>query len=136
GTDAPEARRVEVTNMISTVIQFRAIDWGMESCAADPKYGLPALYLGNGSNVIDIYALVSGPGKSGLDDVIDGNRLSYRARPALGDKVASVKVDYGTTWTHRFHCAMDSLHAFVLTAGSEATSVQWWQDKQSESPGM
>jgi len=32
GTISPDDRKVHVTQTVSTIFQFKAIDWGMENC--------------------------------------------------------------------------------------------------------
>ncbi|CAL1697622.1 unnamed protein product [Somion occarium] len=136
----PEARQIQ----ISTVVQFRTLDWGMESCVltlrlpSDESFvrSNSSLSLGNGLNDVDIYRLVSNPGSSSLDTVISQHKLTYQNRPALGEKVGTVTADYGTEWTHQFPCAIDSLHAFALVAADDSARIEWWQDKQTLEPAL
>lgn len=93
------------------------------------------LVLGGRLNDVDIYRLISDKTSSSLDTVIDQRKLSYQTRPTLGEKVGSVSVDYGTEWTYKFPCVMDSLHAFALVAADDSALIEWWQDKQSLEPG-
>lgn len=121
---------------VSTVVQFRTIDWGMEFCSL--RIRLPnkesaaasnfTTTPGSKGNFIDVYSIPT-------NSIINLDKLSYRTRPTLGDKVARVKINDGADMDYRFACAMDSLHTFALTSGNANTGVEWWQDKQSESPG-
>ena len=134
---------IELVLQISTVVQFRALDWGMEACVltlrlpSDEKaiQANSTVSLGGRLNDIDIYRLIKDKGSQSLDTVIDQRKLSYQTRPAFGEKVGTVSVDYGTEWTYKFPCAMDSLHAFALVAADDSARIEWWQDKQSLEPG-
>jgi hypothetical protein len=64
---------------INTLIQFRALDYGMESCSLAlhlPEYGSEAMMeiTRVGSSTIDVWSLA-------LDDKIDSQGLSYRSFP-------------------------------------------------------
>lgn len=126
---------------MSTVLQFRALDWGMESCELTVRIpgedmvvdnnqsnSTASLILGPTHNHIYVHALAS-------EQVFDVKTLTYASAPKIGEKIGSLHLDYGFEWTHTFPCAMDSLHAFVLKAADDEAHVEWWQDKQSLLPG-
>ena len=93
-----------------------------------------SLVFGPTHNHIYVHELVS-ESKGPVDAVINGKTLTYNTRPALGEKLGSLHLEYGFEWSHTFPCAMDSLHAFALVAADDVTHVEWWQDKQSLLPG-
>ncbi|THH23228.1 hypothetical protein EUX98_g7954 [Antrodiella citrinella] len=141
--------RVKVTSAISTVLQFRALDWGMESCELTVRLpgeemvvdnsrseSTASLVLGPTHNHIYVHAVIPATNGSSSDDAFNPTTLTYASRPELGEKIGSLHLDYGFEWTHTFPCAMDSLHAFVLTAADDSTHVEWWQDRQSVLPAV
>ena len=91
--------------------------------------------LGPTHNHIYVHTLVSNSEGSPIEQVIDAQKLTYASRPDLGEKIGSLHLDYGFEWSHKFPCAMDSLHAFALIAADDSTHVEWWQDKQGLTPG-
>jgi hypothetical protein len=76
----PEVGSLIVTaTQINTLIQFRALDYGMESCSLAlhlPEYGSESMMeiTRVGSSTIDVWSLA-------LDDNIDLQGLSYRSFP-------------------------------------------------------
>ncbi|TCD64207.1 hypothetical protein EIP91_004441 [Steccherinum ochraceum] len=136
--------RVKVVNRISTVLQFRALDWGMESCELTVRIPGEDMVVDNGKSNATA-SFVFGPTHNHVyvhtllaphDKVLDGRKLTYASMPELGDKIGSLHLDYGFEWSYTFPCAMDSLHAFALVAADESTHVEWWQDKQSLLPAI
>ncbi|KAG2052018.1 hypothetical protein BDR06DRAFT_958385 [Suillus hirtellus] len=102
GTISPDDRKVHVTQSVSTISQFRAIDWGMESCELHVVI-LPmdrpttlALYPLNATVPVDISTLsfnVRPPWVVKLDNIVlrqlglaqktflcDGRRSCFRFR--------------------------------------------------------
>ena len=72
---------------INTLVQFRALDYGMENCSLMlhfPEYRSEAMMeiTSVGSSMIDVWFLA-------LDDKADLQRLSYRSLPHRIDKVGS-----------------------------------------------
>ncbi|KAH8101226.1 hypothetical protein BXZ70DRAFT_1007614 [Cristinia sonorae] len=141
--------RVKVTNDISTVLQFRTLDWGMESCELNVRIpgtemvvdnnrsnSTASLILGPTHNHIYVHTLVSDDRGTPIDQVIDQKQLTHSSLPLLGERVGSLHLDYGFEWTYKFPCEMDSLHAFALVAADDSTHVEWWQDKQSLLPAV
>lgn len=133
---------------ISTVLQFRALDWGMESCELTVRLpgaemvvdnnrsnSTASFVLGPTHNHIYVHTLISDSKGSPVNEVLDAKKLTYASRPELGEKIGSLHLDYGFEWSHTFPCAMDSLHAFALVAADDPTHVEWWQDKQGLLPG-
>jgi len=131
-----ESRKVEMTHSITTVLQFRMLDWKLENCAL--RIRLPSMNdprslfnASSSASEIAVHRLASG-------STLRLDSLSHYRIPKLEQKLVSIRVnsDRDTEWTHHFHCAMDSLHTFALVAGNRETSVAWWQDKQVEVPSV
>jgi hypothetical protein len=81
----PEVGSLIITaTQINTLIQFRALDYRMESCSAIIEI------TGVGSSTIDVWSLA-------LNDEIDLQGLSYRSFPRRIDKVCSFTPTYNAT---------------------------------------
>ncbi|KAK0441322.1 hypothetical protein EV421DRAFT_1667209, partial [Armillaria borealis] len=104
---------------VSTLAQFRAIDYGMERC--------------------EIHVRPESP--------INTKKLSYANRPALVSTVAQIRVDPSSAkeevhWWQRFGCPWDELFTFELACfdmerlgdGAEDCWVEWWQNREGEDP--
>ncbi|KAJ7484283.1 hypothetical protein FB451DRAFT_1028782 [Mycena latifolia] len=122
GTVVPEDRRV------STIAQFRTIDWGMEDC--ELHLSLPTLNVSIASppNVgVELYRL-------NQTYPLDLATLSYRSRPLRVAQVASIPLarGEGTLWHGRFGCPADSVLTFELSlacprATAGECTLEWWQ---------
>ncbi|KAL0575151.1 hypothetical protein V5O48_006828, partial [Marasmius crinis-equi] len=120
--DGQELRRVEVTNDISTVVQFRVIDWKLEDCALHLQLPSSLSASEHVVDVVDVFRLTS-------DRELDLNRLSFAHRPSqIGGKLGSARPGSSNEWTYSFPCPMDSIQTFLLAAGTSETNVSWWQD--------
>ncbi|KAJ7602358.1 hypothetical protein DFH06DRAFT_1397516 [Mycena polygramma] len=127
GTVVPEDRR------ISTIVQFRTIDWGMEDC--ELHLALPAVkHWDTGSSVVLHRLNQTYP--------LDLATLTYRSSPPRVATMASIQLapTAGTTWQHRFACATDEILTFELACsptneGSDCT-VEWWQKFHASEPGV
>ncbi|EGN92260.1 hypothetical protein SERLA73DRAFT_173018 [Serpula lacrymans var. lacrymans S7.3] len=113
GTISPEDRRVHITPTISTILQFRALDFGMEHCQLQVV----------------------------LPTSVASNTLSYKTCPGFIGKIADIKVDYGLTWSHNFTCATDEVITFELACSSSKNPggecyVDWWQTKGQSNPAV
>ncbi|KAI0821766.1 hypothetical protein BC628DRAFT_797157 [Trametes gibbosa] len=129
GTMSPHERRLRVTPDVHTIVQFRAIDFGMEDCRLVltlPALGEPlergaSLELTPGSR-LDVFRLdAQGP--------LDVQKLSYRTKPPVKYQVSTVDVDGrgGDTEMYRFPCAWSSLHVFEVACaeGTECLLDVW-----------
>ena len=113
---------------IHTVVQFRAIDFGMEDChpvLTLPPAGVPleqgASFAMHPASRFDVFRL-------GTDKPIDIKKLSYRTKPKVAEKVATLEARVnGDTLMHRFPCAWSSLHTFEVACaeGSECLLDTW-----------
>ncbi|KAJ7670411.1 hypothetical protein B0H14DRAFT_3909505 [Mycena olivaceomarginata] len=134
GTISPEDRRVLVTNKISTVVQFRAIDYGMEICELHivlPEF----LHLQQNAAALSVFRLnASYP--------IDVKTLAYSNRPAHVGKLADIFIERGTGvhWRRNFTCEMEELLTFELrcSPGDDQSlcAMEWWQNKDDPAAAM
>ncbi|KAJ7586817.1 hypothetical protein C8J56DRAFT_786753 [Mycena floridula] len=128
GTVAPEDRQV------STVVQFRALDFGMEICELQiitPNTTSINVLLPSGP--IELYELKAGP------KPLHEATLSWSSRPARGELLELISFHPRMTWRRRFSCLMDELFTFELscpvTAESKQCNLDWWQAQEHPSPG-
>ena len=127
-------------------MQFRAIDWGFESCSLVLK--LPpeslsqvpfagstmnsSLVLGPDVNYVSIFRM----DRSTSSVPFDTKTLTYATKPKVEERLATVKVDYEMEWHWQFGCPRDSVHAFEFRATNDFVKVEWWQNKESNNAGM
>ncbi|KAF8870905.1 hypothetical protein CPB84DRAFT_826749 [Gymnopilus junonius] len=131
GTVYPELGQMIATSSISTILQFRALDYGMELCELsiktpdeEPVYPfiLP-------SPPIQIYAI---PQKKRLY----ANSLSYANRPVRGELIGEPRLLRNGTWSYTFRCSMDEIYTFEVACKNTETEeciLRWTQDKEHES---
>ncbi|KAH9914376.1 uncharacterized protein BXZ73DRAFT_106618 [Epithele typhae] len=129
GRASPHERRLYVTPTTRTVVQFRAIDFGMEECELVftlPTPGEPlergAFFSIDPTSRFDVFRLDA-------DRPIDVQKLSFRSRPKISERVArNIALRVGEdTQVHRFGCPATSLHVFEVAcaAGTECMLDTW-----------
>jgi len=138
GMISSEARRVLVTDTVSTVVQFRAIDYGMEIC--ELHVDLPRL-LPNTTSYPGQNAMVS-LFRLSASLPVDVKTLSRDTRPARLFKVADIQLSSEgiSRWRRKMACASEEVLSFELASfGSDyGCHVEWWQDREDPSgnPGI
>ncbi|PSR83172.1 hypothetical protein PHLCEN_2v377 [Hermanssonia centrifuga] len=128
GTITPEIRRVLVTDTVSTIAQFRAIDFGMESCELNIL--IPAVSSADGA-AISVYRVNE-------TYALDTRTLSYGTRPQRLQKLSDIPInpDDNVHWHRKFACPSESVLSFELacsTATGHSCNLEWWQDKTQSS---
>jgi len=131
GTITPEDSRVHVSQTVSTIVQFRAIDFGMERCELQlmikPQ---SSVSLSPKPFTLEVFRL-----NSSLP--LDTRALTYKTRPPRISKVAAVEVTGAsdTHWYRGFACASDDVLTFELacepTLDEGECRVEWWQNKSN-----
>ncbi|RDB25892.1 hypothetical protein Hypma_006348 [Hypsizygus marmoreus] len=138
GSVSPEGKQVRATKSISTILQFRAIDFGMETCELKLRFPVH-----NTTNpfMISLHRLAA-------NTPLDTKTLSYRKRPSRITNIANIRVPVASEsvvdWNGQYACQWDELLTFELGCfGSdrpgyeeqnEGCSLMWWQDQASEDP--
>ena len=129
---------------VSTIVQFRAIDYGMGICELRLTIP-PSLVHGENPGLLDplqsrplsIYRLNS-------TKPLNAHTLSARSRPERVARVAEVLLqsegdDESLVWHRKFVCEEEEILTFELACGTaaigDACSVEWWQDRESPNPG-
>ncbi|KAG2097522.1 uncharacterized protein F5147DRAFT_583467 [Suillus discolor] len=123
GTISPDDRKV------STIFQFRAIDWGMENCelhVAIPPMDRPttlALYRLNATVPVDI------------------STLSFNVRPPRVAKLDNIVLGQDSlNWHRKLSCVMDDVLVFELGCSEDESSstcdIEWWQAHKDIAPGQ
>ena len=115
---------------VSTIVQYRTVDFGMEACElvlSIPELGAPLEDHGSfamhpGSR-FDVFRLAA-------THPVDPLTLTYRNKPARADKVATLEAHENQNQdivTHRFPCPSASLHVFEIacTQGEECLLDVW-----------
>ncbi|TFK62941.1 hypothetical protein BDN72DRAFT_848194 [Pluteus cervinus] len=131
GTISPNTRRTRVTNSISTVFQFRIIDFGLNNC--DLKLSFPPLdgfsTKGlDGNPSVEVWALTT-------NRAINPRQLNFANRPPRGNKVANIILKNNLTWTYSFPCTTDQVVTFEFACNGEC-DVEWWQDRDVSRAGV
>lgn len=128
GTVPYNDRRLLVEPEISTFVQFRALDYGMENCSLAlriPEYGSDAMEIARVGSTIDVWSLA-------VDSKVDLQTLSYRTLPRRADKVGSFTPRYNTTeQLPSFACESGTYHAFLLACPQGARKEDCWVDVTS-----
>ncbi|KAJ6609696.1 hypothetical protein B0H10DRAFT_1734170, partial [Mycena sp. CBHHK59/15] len=128
GTISPEDRRV----LISTVVQFRGMDYGMEVC--ELHIVLPA----SNSSIFQQDRFMLSLFRLNSSSPIDVQTLAYVNRPSRVSQVVRITVEPGTSLhLHRkFTCATEEILTYELTCsespvgGESRCEVEWWQNKE------
>ncbi|KAJ7595764.1 hypothetical protein C8J56DRAFT_1115887 [Mycena floridula] len=133
GTISPEDRQMKASETVSTVVQFRALDFGMEMCELQiviPNMTLPTYILP--SVRIELHTLRTGSKQ------LHEDTLSWSTRPPREALLDFIDFQPGMIWKRRFSCASDKLFTFELscpTGTDEQCELDWWQDQENPSPG-
>ncbi|RDB27072.1 hypothetical protein Hypma_005038 [Hypsizygus marmoreus] len=146
GTVSPEDRNVLATNQISTVMQFRSRDFGMEWCRL--KLALPDsarfdpsdpnneadrernwLLEGDTSD-LEVWELEA-------SQWIDPRYLSYNTRPRRRGHIFSFRVQPNSTHVSReVRCPADKIATFEIFCVSPGCRVDIWQNKLQPPIGL
>ncbi|KAJ7585127.1 hypothetical protein C8J56DRAFT_829377 [Mycena floridula] len=141
GTISPEDRQLRVSRTISTVMQFRAMDFGMEICELQmmmPNASTNSLqYLVLPSVQLELFQLKSLPRR------LQEHSLSYSTRPVREKSLGRIEFQAGMSWKYQFPCAMDELFTFELACPSDRKAamedtcrLEWWQNQEHSSPAV
>jgi hypothetical protein len=146
GTVSPEDRNVLATNQISTIMQFRTRDFGMEWCKL--KLALPdsAKYhphKGDDSSERERNWILDGD-TSDLEvweleasQWLDPRSLSYNTRPQRRAHLFSFRVRPNTTHVSReVRCPADKIATFEIFCVSPGCRVDIWQNKLQPPMGL
>lgn len=111
-----------MTPKVSTIVQFRAIDYGMENCslALTPTSA-------EGSALadvdLDVWTLADAPQRPGrrLNANLDVRTLTWASRPARKEHVGVLKVVGGET--RMFTCPSGSYHTLEIACATRGCDV-------------
>ncbi|KAG1812211.1 uncharacterized protein BJ212DRAFT_1520413 [Suillus subaureus] len=129
GTISPDDRKVHVTQTVSTIFQFRAIDWGMEIC--ELHVALPPV---DRSTTLELYRL-------NATVPVDISTLSFNVRPPRVAKLGNIMPGKDSLdWHRKLSCAMDDVLVFELACSEDEPSgscdIRWWQSHEKTAPGQ
>jgi len=129
GTVYPELSDMVATSSISTIVQFRALDYGMELCELSitiPLKDSSVYPLILPSSPIQVYTL-------GEKKPLYADSLSYENRPRRGNLIGEPHLKRNSTWKHTFQCLMDEIYTFEVACANveiEQCLLRWTQDKE------
>ncbi|KZV71942.1 hypothetical protein PENSPDRAFT_629405 [Peniophora sp. CONT] len=139
GTISPRQLHVLVKDTISTVVQFRALDWGMEKC--EVRLSLPALT--SDALVRPGHVVTLSLYRLNITQQLDASTLTYATRPQRVTKVAEIDLKHGeeVIWHRNFACSMDQLLTFEVACSvneddGSGCSVEWWQGITEPKPAI
>ena len=133
----PAASHPSFSLQVHTIVQYRAIDFGMEDCRLVftlPALGMPledhASFSMRPQSRFDVFRLAVGR-------PLNTKVLSYRTKPKISEKIATLQAHLdGETEIYRFPCPRASLHVFEVACaeGSDCFLDVW--SSQNTSYGM
>ncbi|KAK7036790.1 hypothetical protein VNI00_011456 [Paramarasmius palmivorus] len=138
GLVSPEERRVQVTDSVSTLFQFRTVDYGMEKCELHVHFPVNA-----STNSTSRPFLLS---LHRLDSSLPLNTrtLSYSTKPRVTSTLTEIRVTPGSgqvvDWWQQFDCKWDQLLTFELACyapdrlGGDSCWLEWWQERKGKDP--
>ncbi|KAF8550778.1 hypothetical protein OG21DRAFT_373468 [Imleria badia] len=138
GTVFPAHHRVMATPTVSTILQFRAVDYGMEAC--ELMISLPARHeaaevTGEPSFVASDLPITIHLSQLDMSSPLDGETISYRTQPRPLREIAEFSIrNLPATFSHNFTCKMEEVLTFKVGCQSPECHVEWWQD--IEYPGI
>lgn len=151
GSVSPENALFLARGKISTIVQFRARDYGMEHCVLQislhkefqRKPGVEHNHEDTGSPPDERSWQISGDTSNlevwSLDthEWLDTSKLSYASRPKRLNRLGSLRVRAGQEIsTHRFPCPSDSIQTFELFCTSPNCNIDVWQDRKAPAMGI
>jgi len=126
GMISPGDRHLQLSREISTVLQFRTLDFGFERCSLAIR--LPSLeerlpnpepyvFRGMGDSLqVNVWALET------TQRPLDAQTLSSNRRPVRRDLLATLDVQPGVqVQLPDFHCPSGTFHAFEVTCGDDSS---------------
>jgi len=114
-----DARRLWITDDVSTIVQFRAIDYGMENCSLTLAPAAEGATLADVK--LDVWALEDTPQKSDrrLNANLDVRTLTWASRPARKEHVGVLSVVGGSPGeTRMFTCLSGSYHTLEIACAT------------------
>ncbi|KAI9439480.1 hypothetical protein BJY52DRAFT_1321989 [Lactarius psammicola] len=116
-----DARRLWVTDDVSTIVQFRAIDYGMENCSL----ALVPAPSAEGAAVVnfelDVWTLTDAPRRPGrrLNTNLDVRTLTWASRPERKEHIGMLSVIDGASGeTPTFACPSGSYHTLEIACAT------------------
>ena len=115
------------TSKVSTIGQFRAIDYGMEKCslrlkAPQMNSTTVNIYIDGGNAMLDIWQLST-------DKRLTG-KVSWDSKPPRNRLVSTVNLSYGKDITlYDFRCVPGTFHTFEVACHGASCHVDgtWWK---------
>ncbi|KAL5492818.1 hypothetical protein ACEPAI_4266 [Sanghuangporus weigelae] len=134
GTISPDSRRFALAQGMSSISQFRAVDYGFENCSLSiALHSDPSQEFFSHGMLVDIWAL---DGSSKLD----ASRLSWNSRPRRKLLLESVEFRQNVTISLRqnWFCKWGSMQTFefVCSGQSQICFADFWQNPKDSALGV
>ena len=133
GTVSPDTRRFHVEKGISSIAQFRIVDFGMERCHLELNLSQLKIENSNWSwptPELSVWSL-----EAPNTQFIDVRTLSWNSRPHRIKKITSWSLVSGEIFTSDdFDCPWGTRPAFELECESIGCLVDFWSSPLEESP--
>lgn len=144
GTVVPDRRHILVTETISTIVQFRALDFGLETCqltitlptyaslvnsTVESENNKPRTYSFSAPSVpVHVWALESAtPGGRELE--LDLSQLTFANRPSRKTYLGVIDArEGGKATADTFACKSASLHTLELSCEISECLLDFWAD--------
>ncbi|KAJ7780143.1 hypothetical protein DFH07DRAFT_950196 [Mycena maculata] len=137
GTAWPTDRKFRVVAGVSTIMQFRVQDFGMEKCTLTLSTGMTTPDSGH-SHGRDMHEHVHPMGQMDLwkldqDRRLDPHLVSWKTRPQRSRLVTSWDLAYSTSLrTEEFYCKSTSILTFELAcSGQEDCNLDFTQPREN-----
>jgi len=134
GMLSPDEHQILITADVSTLIQFRILDYGMERCSV--TFDFPdetTIRARHRDNNLDLNGITKvNVWELDATTEIDVKTISRRTAPPRKKLVDTLDVKMGNlTSTVEFPCQARSLHTYELGCVAHDCRVMFWQDKDT-----
>jgi len=137
GTIAPETRLFLATEEVSTILQFRVRDYGLEHCKIElilpmdlegsigqAEHGGHHWQLSGDTHDLEVWSVDA-------NNWLSASTLTYANRPKRLERIGALAVHPGmNVSSHGFPCASDSIQSFELFCISPACRIEILQGKR------
>ena len=119
-------------------MQFRAIDYGMETCELKMRFSVEHASTPFGISVHNL----------STTQYLDTKSISYRTRPPRMATLGSIAIEkpLNIDWSRNFTCHWDELMTFEVSCAegnaslnpdtTQGCSLSWWQDEVDDNPSQ
>ncbi|KIJ63972.1 hypothetical protein HYDPIDRAFT_133255 [Hydnomerulius pinastri MD-312] len=138
GTVSPDHRRFAISPNVSSVAQFRAVDFGYENCTlefamiAPGSDSMAESTRSQTSSLVDIWRLHT-------DQKLDVKTLSWDMRPPRSHRIGTVELEWGhvAILDKSFLCPWGTYQTFEISCAEGSNcDLDFWQDPKVPQLGL